>query len=158
MLTFIFLILDTLKYMEVYEGIWGLFRVYEGIWKYMEVYKGGPNRHCAQSRMARKAREHEALMARNMKPNRTCSNRPLPTCKASIVVTATIFTLFKVNIRRWRPSAFGLNMCDWTSCSSPLGLHVPLPFGPCAIDVPAHPKYLVAYFVSPGRCLFQLGI
>ena len=27
---------------------------------------------------------------------------PLPTCKTSIVVTATIFTLFKANIQRWR--------------------------------------------------------
>ena len=27
----------------------------------------------------------------------------------------------------------GLNMCDWRSCSSPLGLHVPSPFGQCAL-------------------------
>ena len=26
----------------------------------------------------------------------------------------------------------GLNMRNWTSCSSPLGLHVPSPFGQCA--------------------------
>ena len=96
--------------------------------------------------------------------NHTCSDRPLPKCKISIVVTATIFTLFKANIRRPRhlfccggrrppPSYIGLNrinigavttvlalsvmvglsMCDWTLGSSPFGLHVPLPFGPCAI-------------------------
>ena len=29
--------------------------------------------------------------------NQTCSDRPLPTCKTSIVVTDTIFTLFKSN-------------------------------------------------------------
>ena len=28
---FIFLVLDILKYMRVYEGTWGLFKVYEGI-------------------------------------------------------------------------------------------------------------------------------
>ena len=65
----------------------------------MEVYKGGPNPPCAQSRTARTAREHEALMARNMMSNHTCSNRILPTCKASILVTATIFTLFKANTK-----------------------------------------------------------
>ena len=27
----------------------------------------------------------------------------------------------------------GLNMCDWTSSSPPLGLHVPSPFGQCAL-------------------------
>ena len=27
----------------------------------------------------------------------------------------------------------GLNICDWTSCSSPLVLHVPSPFGQCAL-------------------------
>ena len=32
----------------------------------MKVYNGGPNSPCAQSRMARTAREHEALMARSM--------------------------------------------------------------------------------------------
>ena len=48
---------------------------------------------------ARTAREHEALMVRNMMSNHTCSDRPLSTCKASIVVTATIFSLFKANIR-----------------------------------------------------------
>ena len=37
--------------------------------------------------------------------NHTCSDRPLPTCKTSIVVTATIFTLYKANIQRWRPAA-----------------------------------------------------
>ena len=45
----------------------------------MEVYKGGPNPPCAQSRMARTAREHEALMARNMMSNHTCSDRPKAT-------------------------------------------------------------------------------
>ena len=93
------LILDILKHMGLYEGIWTLFSVYEGIWKYMEVCKGGPNRPCAQSHIARTAREHEALMARNMMSNHTCSDRPLPTCKASIVVTAMIFTLFKANTK-----------------------------------------------------------
>ena len=29
----------------------------------------------------------------------TCSDPPLPTCKTSIVVTATIFTLFKANTK-----------------------------------------------------------
>ena len=29
--------------------------------------------------------------------NHTCSDRPLPTCKTSIVVTATIFTVFKAD-------------------------------------------------------------
>ena len=29
----------------------------------------------------------------------TCSDRPLPTCTTSIVVTATTFTLFKVNTK-----------------------------------------------------------
>ena len=29
----------------------------------------------------------------------TCSDRPLPTCKASIVVIATIFTLFDANTK-----------------------------------------------------------
>ena len=53
--------------------------------------------------------------------NHTCSDRPLPTCKTSIVVTATIFTLFKANTKEttkevarpkaappllwWRPTA-----------------------------------------------------
>ena len=61
----------------------------------MEVYgahKGGPNSPCVQSRMARTAREHKALMAKNMMSNHTCSDRPLPTFKTSIVVTARIFT------------------------------------------------------------------
>ena len=31
--------------------------------------------------------------------NHTCSDRPLPTCKTSIVVTATIFTLFKASTK-----------------------------------------------------------
>ena len=111
MSSLIFLILDILKHMGVYEGIWRLFRVYEGIWKYMKVYKGGPNLLCAQSRMARTARDHEPLMARNMMSNHTCSERPLPKCKASIVVAATIFTVFKANTKEtavppllwWRP-------------------------------------------------------
>ena len=33
----------------------------------------------------------------NRMSNRTCSDRPSPTCKTCIVVTATIFTLFKAN-------------------------------------------------------------
>ena len=37
--------------------------------------------------------------------NHTCSDRPLPTYKTSIVVTATIFTVFKADIQRWRPAA-----------------------------------------------------
>ena len=74
-------------------------KVYKGIWGYMKVYKGGPNAPCAQSRMARTAREHEALMARNVMSNHTCSDRTLPTCKASIVVTATIFILFEANTK-----------------------------------------------------------
>ena len=45
------------------------------------------------------AREYKALMARNMMSDHTCSDRPLPTCKASIVVTAMIFTLFKDNTK-----------------------------------------------------------
>ena len=47
---------------------------------------------CAQARIARTAGEHEAIMVRNMMSNHTCSDRPLPTCKTSIVVVATIFT------------------------------------------------------------------
>ena len=35
------------------------------------------------------AREHEARLARNVISNHTCSDRPLPTCKTSIVVTAS---------------------------------------------------------------------
>ena len=66
-----------------------------GILKHMGVYEGAPNPPCAQSRMARTAREHESLMARHMMSNHSCSARPLPTCKASIVVTATMFTIFK---------------------------------------------------------------
>ena len=69
-------------------------------------------------------------MPRNMMSNHICSDRPLPTCKTSIVVTATIFIIFKANIQRWRPSAappllwfplYCLNIRDWTSCSSPFG-------------------------------------
>ena len=37
------------------------------------------------------------FIARNMASNRTCSDRPLPTCKTSIVLTATIFTFAKAN-------------------------------------------------------------
>ena len=37
--------------------------------------------------------------------NYTRSDRPLPTCKTSAVVTATIFTAPKTNIQRWRPAA-----------------------------------------------------
>ena len=35
----------------------------------------------------------------------TCADRPLPTCKTSIVVAAAIFTLFKANTQRWWPLA-----------------------------------------------------
>ena len=40
----------------------------------------------------------------------TCSDRPLPLCKTCIVVTASIFTLFKANTKEaakevWRPKA-----------------------------------------------------
>ena len=66
---------------------------------------GPPDSPCAPARIARTAREHEALMARNMMSNHTCSDRPLPTCKTSIVVTATMIILFKANIQRWRPAA-----------------------------------------------------
>ena len=38
-------------------------------------------------------------LARNMMSNHTCSDRPLPTRKTSIVVIATIFTLFKTNTK-----------------------------------------------------------
>ena len=38
-------------------------------------------------------------MARNMVSNHIHSDRPLPTCKTSIVVTGTIFTLFKANTK-----------------------------------------------------------
>ena len=89
--------------LTAWEHALGAQRARWRIWKYMEVYKGGPNPPCAQARMARTAREHKALMARNMMSHHTCSHRPSPTCKTSIVVTATIFTLFKANIRRWRP-------------------------------------------------------
>ena len=57
----------------------------------------------------------------NMMSNHTCSDRPLPSYKTSIVVTASIFTLFKANTKetkqevarpkaaspllRWRPQA-----------------------------------------------------
>ena len=85
--------------MKVYECISRLFKVYEGLWKYMEVYKGKPKLPCAQSRMARTAREHEAPVARNMLSNHTCADGPLSTCKASIAVTATIFTVFKANAK-----------------------------------------------------------
>ena len=57
------------------------------------------NLPCAQARMARTVREHEAPAGRNMVSNHTCSDRPLPTWKSSIVVTAIIFTLFKTNIK-----------------------------------------------------------
>ena len=43
------------------------------------------------------AREHEARLTRNTISNRTFSDRPLPTCKRSVVVTATIFTSSKAN-------------------------------------------------------------
>ena len=50
----------------------------------------------------RTAREREALMARNMMSNHTCSDRPVLTCKTSTVVTATIFTSFKTNTKETR--------------------------------------------------------
>ena len=37
--------------------------------------------------------------------NHTCSDRPLPTCKASNVVIAAIFAFFKTSLQRWRPLA-----------------------------------------------------
>ena len=40
----------------------------------------------------------------NMMSNDASSDRPLPTCKTSILVIATIFSFFKANIQRWRPS------------------------------------------------------
>ena len=88
-------------------------------------------------------------MARNMMPNHTCSDRPLPTCKTSSVVIATIFTQFKAEGRATsfvvaakgqhlcilalnkvnivavttilvlHVGSVGLNMFDRTSCSSP---------------------------------------
>ena len=39
----IFRILDILKYMGVYEGVWRLFKVYGGYLKYMKVCEGPPN-------------------------------------------------------------------------------------------------------------------
>ena len=36
-------------------------------------------------------------MARNMISNHICSDRPLPTCKTSIVVTAKIFAVFNAD-------------------------------------------------------------
>ena len=39
-LVLIFSILDILKYMKVYEGIWKLFKVYGGCLRYMEVIQG----------------------------------------------------------------------------------------------------------------------
>ena len=95
----------------------------------MKVYKGGSNLPCAQSRMARTAREHEALMARNMMSNHTCSDRPLPTCKASIVVTGTIFTLFKANTKETtkevaRPNILALNRVNIVAVTTILVLHV----------------------------------
>ena len=52
--------------------------------------------------------------------NHTCSDRPLPTCKTSIVVTATIFTLFKANIQRWRPAAAATKEVTRPSAAPPL--------------------------------------
>ena len=40
MLVLVFLILDILKYMKVYEGIWNDLRVCEGILMYIKVYEG----------------------------------------------------------------------------------------------------------------------
>ena len=57
------------------------------------------NLPCAQAHIARTAKEHEALMARDMTSNHTCSDRPLPTCRTSIVVTATMFTSFNVDTK-----------------------------------------------------------
>ena len=73
--------------------------------------QGPPDCLCAQARSARTAREHEALMAKSMMSIHTWSGRPLPTWKTSIVVTATIFILFKANTKEtsplfwWRPQA-----------------------------------------------------
>ena len=60
--------------------------------------QGPPDLLRAQARIARTAREHEA-MARNMMSTHTCSDRPFPTCKTSIMVTATIFTVFKADTK-----------------------------------------------------------
>ena len=56
----------------------------------------------------------------NMMSNHTCSDRPFPTCKTSIVVTATIFTLFKANIQRWRPAAATTKEGQGPSAAPPL--------------------------------------
>ena len=57
------------------------------------------------------------FMARNMMSNQTCSARPLPTCKTSIVVSATIF---KANIQRWRPAAATTKEVTRPSAALPL--------------------------------------
>ena len=74
----------------------------------------------------------------------TCSDRPSPTCKTSIVVTATIFTLFKANTKEttkevarpeaapplllWRPQAAtfvqALNRVNIVAVTTILVFHV----------------------------------
>ena len=49
---------------------------------------------------------------RNMKHDWRGTRCPItPTCKTSIVVTATTFTLFKANIQRWSPLAASTLSC-----------------------------------------------
>ena len=64
----------------------------------------------------------------NIMSNHTCSDRPLRTCKACIVVTATIFTLFKANTKEAtkevaRPS-LALNKVNVVAVTNILGAHV----------------------------------
>ena len=61
-----------------------------------------PGVNAARTFLARSdctAREHEARPTRNRISSHTCSDRPLPTCKTSIVVTARIFTVFKADTK-----------------------------------------------------------
>ena len=68
------------------------------------------------------AREHEAPMARNMMSNHTCLDRPLPTYKASIAVTATIFIIFKAKGRHL--CILALNRVNIVAVNTILALHV----------------------------------
>ena len=56
--------------------------------------------------------------------NHTCSARPLPTCKTSIVVTATLFTLFKANTKETTQDVLALNMVNIVAVTTILVLHV----------------------------------
>ena len=49
------------------------------------------------------------------------------------MVTARIVTVFKADTKKTTKEMVGLNMCDCISCSSPVVLHVPSPFGLCAL-------------------------